>query len=92
MIRTCLNCDVGKIPAERLVCLCDNCLDEVFPEGLIEWESVTRCSYCGVPREWKEMISTSGGDMCADCQAMYAEAAGGSWGQSARSVACTYSV
>lgn len=80
MNRICLHCEIREIPANRKVGLCDDCLDETFPEGLLEQERVTRCSYCDKPCEWGAMISTSGGDMCADCQASYSEAGGGSLG------------
>ncbi len=92
MNRICLNCDVREVSADRRISLCEDCLGEVFPEGLIERESVARCCYCGEPHEWKEMISTSGGDMCADCQAGYTEAGGGNSERPAHPVACTYRV
>jgi hypothetical protein len=68
----CLRCETGTVPANAEVGLCEKCFDEEFPEGLSKDESA-HCNYCGQPREWGAMISTGGGDMCADCQAGFSE-------------------
>jgi hypothetical protein len=73
LCRICMQCEKGEVPLDRKICLCNDCVDEISPEGLVADTTLLPCGRCGNVYRWEQMISTGSVELCADCQAGFAE-------------------
>lgn len=73
MDRIRMQCKKGEVPLDRKICLWNDCVDEIFPEGLVAEIAPVPCGHCGDYYRWDQMISTGSVELCADCQAELAE-------------------